>query len=169
MTRKLILVLTVIAVLACMPGCIIIPPVFIRNYTNDTVALVIQPKNEEYFERFTKTFYKDRNYPDSLESYISVYQTDVLLADNELKRKNVKNRIGFVGDSSWLAIILPPQSTTLCYEFHLLYPQSEVIAYIQKRDKTSQYLGSPQLPLTYLYKGGTLIPRQGGDMVFDIH
>ena len=168
MTRKVILLVTVIAALACMPGCYYIPPVFIRNHTNDTVALVIQPKSDPYFKGFTKSYYKGMNYPDTFASYTVTYQTDVLLADNELKRKNVKSRIGLAGDSSWIVIILPPQSTTLFYKLHL-YFQSDVTAYIQKRDKTTQYLGSPELPLTYLFKGGTLIPRQGGDMVFDIH
>lgn len=162
-----ILIIVAIAAAIALESCSIMYPVFIRNYTNDTVALVIEPRSAEYFDFLTTQWRQKLRVNDSL-STVSIYQEDTLLEDRDLTRAKIEKEIGYLGDSSLVVIVLPPRSTTKCFSFNLQYVKHYVSAYIQMQDNTKRYLGSADMPLIQTHERGGRLTRPNDAVVYDI-
>ncbi|HYF33505.1 MAG TPA: hypothetical protein VD993_20415 [Chitinophagaceae bacterium] len=153
-----------IAGMVLLSGCYISIPVYIRNFTNDTLALVIEPKNRDYFEFLSTEWWPDSKMPDSNALGVFVTQANTLVADNRFAGQHIMNKVVNYGDSSCVIILLPPHSTTKAYSFPLA-GTSTVRAYVQFQDNTKKHL-LRDIPLLRYNARGKL--SKHGTFVFDI-
>lgn len=170
MVRAALIVAIIVSV--CLQGCIIIYYPFVRNFTSDSVVLVIEHKRpgESFF--WLASGSDKRTHDRGTEEYYE-RQVNRLLKDNEFLHEYLKDTVRYQGDSSRIMLVLPPHSTTMVTKVGRIYDTTLYHVYIASPGGARRYFGTDINLKAYSPNGRKRtknVPGWHGDrLVFDIH